>query len=619
MSGADSSVAARSPGLRSGTGVADAAVIVAFVAALASFLLFIDRGLDITDEGLYLTAAKYPADVWASTTDFHLYVGWLYRLSGRTVVGLRVCGVVLLLASAGVAVRGVTAAYRVARGATVLSTSGVAGFLGLGALLYYTRGAPTPGYNLLTSVASYMVMGLLLVGLARDSDGSPTSMGRAVIYCGVGAMAGLALFVKFPAGIVLLTLALGAVLTWPHSSRGAKARAAAAILLGVCCWLVLHLAILSSPAEWWRRFHLGLELVRLSDRGYELSTLMYGYAYRLYEVVRWQVGAALWPALLFLLLALGGLRLRGRLPDGSVRKSVVPRVAMACALGFAAWRIVALGWYRGGHAFAFTFFAPYLAIALGTALVVMVLLAGTRGRSTWPDRLGPRAATAMLLGAVGFNIGPALGTNNAIDMNAMLTMVPLFAAILFMVEVGCHFALPRWLGKAVLVGVAVLAAVQVGSAVQSPGRQNAGILLQRERVALGEGRDYLRVDSATASFLRRASSALRSCGFQRGGDLIGLVAMPGLVYALGGRSPGASWYFSWGPGAKAYNERVLSLIDPVRLRRAFLLVMPGQRNGLPDLQRFGIALGRDRALCGQLAWPVTRDVVQVWSAGAGPK
>jgi hypothetical protein len=612
------------PGTLSRIKLVDAALVIIVVVAFGWFLIFVDRGLDITDEGMYLLSARYPRDIWAATTDYHFYLAWLYRVSGQSVVGLRLCGVVLLVGASAVAAAGMEAVLRKEDGGRerVVSVLGLGAFLTLGALLYYSWAGVTPGYNLLTSVAAYVTMGLLWLGLGRDAETPPAPIRQMACFFGVGVAAGFAFFVKFPAGIVLAGLSSIAVLIWPLR-QGTRPRALAAMVLGFACWVAIHFVAASSPAEWWRRFHLGVELTVLLNSAYRPSIALYNYAYRGYEILRWQVLANLWPAFVWLMVALAAVVFSERRTHNAPRGRRLGMAAVASAFAWILWRIFTLGWHWGGSNSVLTLLAPYVALSLAMGLVLLGLVMGSRGAGQRAARLGARAVAVTLMVAVGFTIGPPLGTNNPIDANIMMTMAPLFAGFLFAVELAGRYRLPRWLGGSLVVSLAVLAVVQITTApIRSPYRLNTGILAQTEKVELGGASDHLKVDTATAAFLRHASSALAGCGFKPGEDLIALVGIPGLVYAFGGRSPVVPWYYPYGcisPGAKVFNERMLAQIDARRLHEAFLLLTPSRTEGLPDLAKLGIELGRDYALCNEVTWPVTGEAVQIWKGSAAAR
>jgi hypothetical protein len=64
---------------------------------------------------------------------------------------------------------------------------------------------------------------------------------------------------------------------------------------------------------------------------------------------------------------------------------------------------------------------------------------------------------------------------------------------------------------------------------------------------------------------------------------------------------------------------MLAQIDARRLHEAFLLLTPSRTEGLPDLAKLGIELGRDYALCNEVTWPVTGEAVQIWKGSAAAR
>ena len=103
-------------------------------------------------------------------------------------------------------------------------------------------------------------------------------------------------------------------------------------------------------------------------------------------------------------------------------------------------------------------------------------------------------------------------------------------------------------------------------------------------------------------------------GFKPGGDVLGFFDMPGVVFALGGRSPGNPWYNCGYKGSRAFAQKALSLVPPERLKRAFILETSGSAECMPDLAKFGINFPGDYILCGELVipYPWTKETVRFW-------
>ena len=66
---------------------------------------------------------------------------------------------------------------------------------------------------------------------------------------------------------------------------------------------------------------------------------------------------------------------------------------------------------------------------------------------------------------------------------------------------------------------------------------------------------------------------LRENGFRKGDDVIALSYIPGLVYAIGGVSPGHPTFISSSVGpSNKYTEIALGYADIERLKKAFVIV-----------------------------------------------
>ena len=106
------------------------------------------------------------------------------------------------------------------------------------------------------------------------------------------------------------------------------------------------------------------------------------------------------------------------------------------------------------------------------------------------------------------------------------------------------------------------------------------------------------------------------CGFVPGTELIDLTgSSPGVVFALGGRSPGSAWYPGGHPGSEDVAIYYLSLVPEEQLRRTWLLVAEDSPTAIdPDrvLQPYGRPFPRTYELCGYRSWPLLGIHIQLW-------
>ena len=126
----------------------------------------------------------------------------------------------------------------------------------------------------------------------------------------------------------------------------------------------------------------------------------------------------------------------------------------------------------------------------------------------------------------------------------------------------------------------------------------------------------LKVDPPTAKFLEQLNTLVYQTDFQPGDPIIALDNMPGLVYLLGGVSPGAPWYFS-NSDQRTCNNILYSSFEP---SKAILLINSDLSPKLLGcLKTVGINFPEDYQKVGEVYNPwvplhsLQRKTVAVWS------
>lgn len=179
---------------------------------LLDALLASDRGLDLTDEGLYLLAADPPSRIAAWGTPWGWHTAPLFRLVSGDLASFRTLGAVLLVvASALLAITVASGRWRMPghradpASPVELTLAGVVG--ALGGYLYYAGMLRTPSYNWVVVVGSVIAVTGMLLNL-------PPAHHR--LRLPGDAVAAFGLFVTIPSkptSPILLAAALG-VLVW---------------------------------------------------------------------------------------------------------------------------------------------------------------------------------------------------------------------------------------------------------------------------------------------------------------------------------------------------------------------------------------------------------------------
>ena len=174
-------------------------VLLLFLGTFSTLVFFSDRGLDITDEGLYLTASQHPDDnlIWPSSC--YYLNGIVFKALHYNVILLRISGLVLLTASAlflGFMTSKVLTTIIITMPRPELNILCMS-FTGLGSLLYYSWGIFTPSYNSLTATFLNIFAGLL---------GAILVSRKRLWVIAAGLCITLAFLVKIFVGIALLII-----------------------------------------------------------------------------------------------------------------------------------------------------------------------------------------------------------------------------------------------------------------------------------------------------------------------------------------------------------------------------------------------------------------------------
>ena len=261
--------ASRSRVLRFVTGVIAVVVAMVFLWWLFTGVFQTDRGLDVTDEGLYLLAADAQnlTAAWGSPGfPWGWHTGPLFALVGYDIAALRTLAILLLFVSAGVfgwLAAGCGRRYGVVVAPATGSQAWVGRVLGaavasVGSLLLYENFLRTPGYNWLGLMSIFIGGSGYFVLLGPDPHETAGPMRRRV---GGAAVAGLGIFIGLPAkpsvslALVLLGLLLLALLAGPRFAATWSLVTAGFIALWVGLAVVLRLWPLDFPSVFLRTFN----------------------------------------------------------------------------------------------------------------------------------------------------------------------------------------------------------------------------------------------------------------------------------------------------------------------------------------------------------------------------
>lgn len=551
---------------------------VALAAILSS-----DRGLDLTDEGLYLLSADPPNRSAAWRFPWGWHTGPLFSLVGYDIAAFRTLGAVILVLAGGclgwVAARAAVAFVarqeaggdvrfaqdRAAGGGWVLPALGFS-VGAVGALLYYSSLLRTPSYNWL-NLTGILIAAVGLLEIARRSGERHGGMSRGLVAAAVVSALGVFLTIPAkPSTAVFLLVAGGGLLLATAGWRAAlRLSSLVAVLVG--SWLAAALVVGAWP----------LDFVGVFVRAVETPTLaaeqsVGGAIRNLLDTpgVIIDVAATLRPrAMVALALGLTALTaaiaLRARAGSGPADATGDRRRTLRLVLAAGGLSIVVIAAlviievpvpFVGRHAISRAGFAPLVLAALlvvGAALAAGVALAGRRIAS------GTVLALVLFLVAlpVFFGFGSSNGTFRQATWAAgilfIAALVPLLGVVRVMAGSGGH-GRRAWL---VLPGVVVLATGVATWATLADGRalpyRIAPIETQTNPTVVSERGAVLDLDPDLAAMVTSLRSQAAAAGFVPGTPLVGIVwrwstTVP-FVLGAGVPDPLAVTLFGW-PGTQ---------------------------------------------------------------------
>jgi len=484
-----------------------AALGVVFAVKLAVVVLGLGRGFELGDEGFFLANLNDPA----SSPRFFEFYKLLLLLPGPPhfgVVGTRWLRLASELVASFALVAG---AFRLLRERLVPgSRVSFASFAGIGLLgVLLSAASRSFSYNDATNFCVYGAVGALLWAASLGTEAG--ARGRAALAA-AGFLVGFQLFVKFPPALLLIPLfAVALALGFPGPARR---RLALAFGLGWLAAIALFVAANGGVAPLREKLGVAAEVAALAG---------YGPLALVAHLVRLEV----WTAV-DALVAVGAGTVAFLVLRRSARLSADVALASALLAGSGALLGVVVDLHPTFGSAALT------AFACAAFLAPLALLFGAAGAGRREPATIGWALLLLVLPLVLY-----AGTNVPFAWRLPSHALPLFVVASVLV----HRLRERgfvWTGRAavaLLVGVSCW--VFVRHAVVQPYGLREPLWAQTEPV---EGLPGVRVDLASARFLAEVAATFEGAGYRRGDPIVAMDYMPGLVFFLGGHSPGFPFY-----------------------------------------------------------------------------
>lgn len=580
------------------------AEIILFGLALlgtAACLWGCNKGFDITDEAIVLLQAQHPKDVRCYPFFDYAYLAPFHRLTRGSLPVHRALVIVLMIVSCAAFSNGVSDLIVVTIPALSQYQLELALVAYVGTLLRFVFGPRIFYYN---NVNAFSL--LALTGLLFSASFDPSGNSRAMLFA-VGAFIGFQFFIKISS--CLSTLASVLALAPMLASGGLVERLSTdlPIVGGFFAFGVLHFTIVQSPRRWWDAFSSQLKTAKLFTWGVSciprhLKEMKIFLNKGLREYSR--------P---FIVASVGSLLV-------SVccfsRPSLIPAAAVV-----ALWTMVEFveqcrrlrTWTPKIYEEQFSSVTSLVAFLLiGGILSVPLLLVPNLEQALSLDyRLWLALCFVAALPFLG-----AIGTGNPLFVNTVFHHAAWYM-LAGMMLIGWGKALDSELLSGALLVVFAAHGIQqfLYGMIKEPYRLVGPLNAQNESVEIGFPATKVKMAPVAAAFLRLFKETLEANGFKPGDDIIALFDMPGLVYAVGGRSPGHQWYYTMASCHDAMmeaNKWHLSRVSTERLQHAFVVQKGDISFFNGHLDSLQISFPHEYVVCGQMVSPFSWEVVTIW-------
>lgn len=516
--------------------------LVALAMALTLFAYVFRRGLDLTDESLWILLLAYPDTVMA-TMD-HAVWGRLLALFPWTVVQLRWLTLGITLGST--AALAVVVSSRVLKGSSPearLSRAVVICFALLGALLYFGLFRPTFYYTTTAVIASNLFAVAMLLQPTLETRWGRIGCLAVMVLCLT-----MGFFARFPLPVLLL--GLYGVVGWLEGRSCRSILTTVAIVSASTTALCGLLALVGvyEPAQ---QFFL-IDASTRSGSGHNPLNLIISFV---------RSGAENVVIVAVIVSVMVAARRLGT-KDG-------PLLAVGLTLAAAA----ALIWYvhasTGGMTFALLYHPLAMALILDRFLPVLPIRGLGALLPARPATAEDRNTFALTLALYGTCLVGFLSSNNDIWVYSTMNMGPLFLlCAILLAEKHAERRLGAWPFAYMAVPIFALVGTQVFAAQYLyPSRLHGGIV--RQSVALDHPAVLrgLLVSPDLVALQNKLDRQLRAVNFDPRADrLFAGDHRDGMVLLAGGRSVGTPWTTTWSRNSDVWNCAVLAegLRHPVR-------------------------------------------------------
>ena len=510
-------------------------------------VISLDKGFDFTDEGYFLLDYKYVDIYRGGVHNYHLIITKLTDWLNPTILGYRWMSLGLTILSSFILSIGLHKWLdtNYSNNANTLNRgfSFVLSFISIGNFLYYFGGFQTIHNNTLTNFFIQVATGLVLYLISSDPGVFIKSKLNMILIWTTGIICGFLFFVKFPTAISLFFLIVVVFITYLRK-QSYKYLLYFTLLLtsGAVCGICLYFLFVQDYHEWVVNFENAYFM--LSD--HSPTMLLKNYLKSLSDLVKFSVVYFSWLIVIPIFVVFKKYFLTTFSPE-KVRNIIVIFLSL-CIILFT-YEIIHFKFYRSVFATNRPINAYFyiIIISFQTVLLLVFSLRAKLSRVTLESFYNKILIMAYLF------IVPFLGsfgTANPLFLNVLIHLAPWFAIIIFLtIELSDYIKNHVVQAIFIIIPALVTTSQVIDGNIYTPYYTSFRNLNHAAYFDQTQSADELpllagvKIDKDSKKFLLELKILLDNNNFKAGYPIFGF-HLAGVVYALGGTSPGMPYYFN---------------------------------------------------------------------------
>jgi hypothetical protein len=171
----------------------------------------------------------------------------------------------------------------------------------------------------------------------------------------------------------------------------------------------------------------------------------------------------------------------------------------------------------------------------------------------------------------------------------------------------------KWFSPAV-AGILCLAAIShiYSGQFLRPYMYQTSLWKQNTLTEIGNPKTILRVDNSLAKFIKYVRATLETAGYSPGDDVFGFFNLPGVIFAIGGKEPGAPWYFGTWYHDDDTDGGKLRRVEIKRRQEAWIITQADVTRFRDEFALSGIDFPGGYRKIGQTVNPTTGLEIEIW-------